>query len=451
MMHFCMIAFKNLLRNVKRNLATGSAIAFGFCGVLMLGGYANRVQNYLATYTVYVIHTGHLALFAPNGMENFDFKPKNHSLSPQTQAAIENILKSDPNVEFFERQLWGAGLVGNGCVSLPFIAKGIEPETDKKIYSHPMVRRWMPQFAPILKGRELWNYPSSLGGVALSRRLARGLGKTSVHEDFPPGQVVLVDCASPDARQKFGEDANVQFLVGSWEGSINALDGEVVSLFTTGFDETDSSAIMASTEYLQRLYDTNYLGRYAIWLKHPGRLPETRERIRSRLSEVGEKVDIYDWDDQRMSPYYFGTVNFLDSLVGFISVVMGVVILFSVLNSTTMTILERSQEIGTYRALGFRRSQVRNLFVLESVWLGLLALLVGAILGVVVIGAINASKIIYYPPGASDGLQLVLILNPIFSLLAALTAMLLTIAGTWVVASSRLRQMPANLLSGVAR
>ncbi|MFX8354967.1 FtsX-like permease family protein, partial [Acinetobacter baumannii] len=68
----------------------------------------------------------------------------------------------------------------------------------------------------------------------------------------------------------------------------------------------------------------------------------------------------------------FGTI------FGFIAVIMGVIVLFTIANTMSMSVMERINEIGTLRALGQRRSGVRRQFLAEGFLLGLF----GATLGV---------------------------------------------------------------------
>ncbi len=451
MIHFWLLALRNLQRNLKRNVATGSAIAFGFAGILMLGAYVHRVQRYLETHTIFAAHTGHIAVFARGGFENFNYKPKEHSFSKCQQEVIEGILSADKNIEFFERQLWGSGLIGNGCLSLPFFARGLEPKVDERLTTQAQVREWLPDYKPFLKGRGLWHYPADLAPLALSRRLARGLGKVAVHDELSPGSVAIVDCAANDARASFARDANVQLLGERWEVALGAADGEVVAHYTTGFDESDNSALMAPLSVLQNLYETDAVGRYSLWLKDASTRQVTLSRLQESFSQAGIEADFLPWDDFQLSPYYAGTVQFLFAMASFIAVVMTVVVVFSVLNSTTMTILERSEEIGTYRALGFRRRIVRHLFVQESVWLSMISLAVGAVIGVVAIAFVNRAGIIYHPPGISDGMRLRLVLHPLYAISMAISLLLLTMFATWLATFGRLREEPAKLLGGITR
>ncbi len=57
------------------------------------------------------------------------------------------------------------------------------------------------------------------------------------------------------------------------------------------------------------------------------------------------------------------------------------VILIGVVNTMRMSIRERTREIGTNRAIGMQRADVRSVFVLEIVFLAVLAAAVGILLG----------------------------------------------------------------------
>jgi putative ABC transport system permease protein len=445
-MSFWRLALRNLGRNIKRNIATGSAIAFGFAGILLLTGYSYRGTNYIRVYTVYVVHTGHLAIFAKDGFDQFPYHPAQYSLDVAAQDKVVAALREEPGVERFEKQIRGQGLVGNGCVSFPFMGQGYDPTVDLALRVHPQVKEWMPQFQYFLQGRGLWNFEPGLSPILLSKGLSLSLGKTRVHDEISPASPRLPDCAH--AREQAAGDANVQLLSGAWAGNVSAVDGESVGVFTTGVQETDNSAIVAPTALLQKLYDTDHVSQISVWLKDPSTLNEVRDRL---LAKLGDSVEILRWDEERLSPYYVGTVGFLRTLVYAGAIVMSLIIALSVLNSATMTILERSQEIGMYRSMGFRRGQVRALYVQESFLLSLISLAAGFILGIVSIQAINAAQFVYHPPGVSGGLTLVLILPWGQAFLVAGLILALVSVATYFAVSNRLRPTPADLLGGVLR
>ena len=60
------------------------------------------------------------------------------------------------------------------------------------------------------------------------------------------------------------------------------------------------------------------------------------------------------------------------------------IILVGVINTLRMTIKERTREIGTIRAIGMQKSDVRNLFMMETLLLTAFACLAGILLGIIV-------------------------------------------------------------------
>ena len=53
------------------------------------------------------------------------------------------------------------------------------------------------------------------------------------------------------------------------------------------------------------------------------------------------------------------------------------IILIGVINTLRMTIRERTREIGTVRAIGMQKKDVRNSFILETMFLGLFSAIAG--------------------------------------------------------------------------
>jgi putative ABC transport system permease protein len=136
-----------------------------------------------------------------------------------------------------------------------------------------------------------------------------------------------------------------------------------------------------------------------------------------------------------VSPFYVGTMNFLYVMASFIGTVIGSVVVLSILNSMTMTILERSREIGTFRSIGFTRTQMLGLFVREGVLLTGVGVLLGGVLAYTTAGLVNMANIRFSPPGVPGTMQL--LLTPNLTLGAVLAAAMLalailaTVTATW--------------------
>ena len=65
------------------------------------------------------------------------------------------------------------------------------------------------------------------------------------------------------------------------------------------------------------------------------------------------------------------------------------IILIGVINTLRMTIRERTREIGTIRAIGMQRKDVRRIFVLETAFLTLISSAAGTVLSFIVMGLLS--------------------------------------------------------------
>jgi len=444
------MAFRNLQRNKRRNLATGIAMAIGFAAFLAIGGYINRVEKYLRIHTIYGARTGHVVIYKKDGFENFYVKPKEYSLSPADQAAISDTLRemsTSIGIDLHGGILQGQGLVGNGCRTFPFLAMGIDPLLDKQLREHPLVGRWTQKFKGYKKGRGISEFPPETGAIAVAEGLAHILHKDKVYDDFPTDHrpQVITDCTAKNLFELTSSDANVQLAAGTWEGMMSALDGEIVATFNTGFSETNSSGIVTALTHLQKLYETDHVTLYAIWLKDAGQLKSAVAALREGLSRRQVDVDIYTWLNEELAPFYTGTMSFLRTMVGFVTFILASVVILSIFNAATMTVIERAQEIGMMRSLGYTRQQIRQLFIREIVALSLLSPVGGAICAVIGIAIINRMNITFSPAGLAGSIQLLLDPN-IETIIAATVVVPLLAVGTTMVAIRGMVNKPITIL-----
>lgn len=401
-------AVQNLARNKRRNMATGFAIALGFAALLTLGGYATHAQRNLKIDAIYENRTGHIVIYKEGGLEGFYTKPKDFSLTSAEQTKIEQVLSSLGNVEVYSPIFYGTGLIGNGCKTLPFIATGIDPAIDKWIRSRPETIIRAEQKRSLQKGLGLAEYPREFGAIAISRGLAKLLGKTKVVSEFPAGKapLVMVDCMQPDASELIAQDANVQLMSVSWEGMTSAIDGEVVSHFTSGVSAMENLAITIPIWDLQKLFGTENIAYFSVWLKDERQLSATLKELARKLAKVEVNAEAYRWDDEKVSPMYVGITDFLFTLISFIAAILVTIIIFSILNATTITAIERSHEIGMLRSVGFTRRQIQVLFVREMTALTALSILFGGLISAVSMLCVSFADITFQPPGMVGGIKL---------------------------------------------
>src|SRR5581483_4289781 len=135
-----------------------------------------------------------------------------------------------------------------------------------------------------------------------------------------------------------------------------------------------------------------------------------------------------------LNPYYGQTIGFFAAIFGFISILIGVIVLFTVSNTMSMAVMERTPEIGTLRAIGLRRSGFRKIFMAEGMLLGLTGSILGIVAALILAFAINHGGLTWTPPGRIDPVSLTVRVwgepRPMLAVAVALT--LVAIVSSWI-------------------
>lgn len=438
------IAIRNLGRNRRRNLSTGLAVALGYAAIVLLGGYATRIEGLLRTASVYLQRVGHVAIFRPGGLQRASAKPSGYSFTAEEQGKIAAILGGDPRVEFTGRYLRSGGLVGNGCKSVPFLGTGVDLDAERRILAHPEVLRWAPDLGQPLEGVPLVEFPAEVPAVALARGLATTLVKhPSPGASPPPG---ALDCGSDAA---VAADPFVQLAAVDFEGGFEAMDARVTTLYRAPSYDEDNRALTIGLPTLQRLLSTDRVTSVSVYLRDPRDTPAVVRDLSAKLAAAGVSAEVRRYDDPDANPYYVGTMETIAALVGFIGLLVIAVATLSVLNAMTLTILERTRELATFRSLGFTRGQVTALFLQEAAVLTALGLLAGLLLGLAAAAGINAADVRFEAVGMAGTIQLLIVPSPAVCLGVAAAYFPLALAATWFAVRRRVARPVATLLTAI--
>ena len=136
-------------------------------------------------------------------------------------------------------------------------------------------------------------------------------------------------------------------------------------------------------------------------LHHTSQLPAAKARLSELLAErfPGEPTEVLDFAE--LNPFYGQALAMFATLFVFVSLLIGGIVLFTVGNTMSAAVVERTAEIGTLRAMGLRRSGIRRLFMREGLLLGLAGGVLGVVTAAVLAGVINQSGLTWTPPGRS--------------------------------------------------
>ncbi|MCO6452762.1 MAG: ABC transporter permease [Caldilineales bacterium] len=151
---------------------------------------------------------------------------------------------------------------------------------------------------------------------------------------------------------------------------------KVVGLFETGVGWEDGGGLLFMREAQSLLNRPRSVSYIFVDVKNPAEAEIVRDAIDRRFPEARASLSsefAENTDDMASAQVMLDAISLLALLVG------GIV----VANTLLMSIFERTREIGTLRAVGWRKQRILRQIIEESVLLCLLAAIVGSIMGVV--------------------------------------------------------------------
>ncbi|MEY2988481.1 MAG: hypothetical protein RJB13_2002 [Pseudomonadota bacterium] len=431
------IAFRNLFQAKRRTLLLGSAIAFVSLLLLLLLSISKGVSNRLIEAST-LTSTGHV------NIAGF-YKQRANSATPliTNREEIRALVRANvPDLALVTDRARGWGrLIGPGGSFNTGLNGVILEEAD---------------FLNEVKLAEQSEYKKD-GEERVTGNIA----------NFGQPNSILIFAAQ---AKKLGVDVGdtLTFITEANGGQANSVDLTVVAVARDmGFLSNFSVFVPRQTvlDLDRRGPDTT--GAVWIYLKDISRANEVRKQMEGVLQNAGFtilehdprpfffkfqkivsqdwrglRLDLTTWDDE--VSFINWIVTSLNALSIFLVAILGFIIATGIANSMWMSVRERTKEIGTLRAIGMQKNQVRSLFMTEASLLGLFGAVAGSLIGVIVTVLVNWAEI----PITNSGLRVFLmtesinlVLQPVHILTALIFLPMLTAVAA-LYPSIKASQMP---------
>lgn len=353
------LALRNLLRHRKRTSLGLAAISFGVVALLLAGGFIEW-NNWALRESTIQSRLGHIQAVRPGYFEAGEAAPFEYLLPDA--APKRRAIREMPHVEAVAPRLKFTGLVSHGDTTLSFMGEGVVAEQETQVS-----RR-----LTVFSGENLSS--SDPNGVIVGKGLAANLG-------VEPGDTVVL-LATPAS------------------GGMNAVEASVRGLFYTSSKPFDDAFLRVPLEMAQGLMRVQGAHTWVILLDETHRTPEMLQTLRTRFANAGDELQFVPWIE--LADFYKKTVVLFSAQMDVVRVVIALIILMSISNTLVMGVLERTSEIGTLMALGFKRLKILQLFVSEGVLLGVLGGTLGVGLGLGLAEIISAIGIPMPPSPGMD-------------------------------------------------
>ncbi|MEF2522119.1 ABC transporter permease [Vibrio mimicus] len=391
------LAALNLQRNRRRSLLSISIIAIAVLALTSAGGFGLYTYDSLRESTARDV--GHLTLSLRGYFEQEEETPLANGL--EESDSIRQALLANPAIRGIQPRIELTGLVSNGVKSTIFVGLGVDyKEFDMK--------------GPFLDLR---------AGQTLQDPNSPRFGPTQ------PQVMLGVDLAR-----------NLNVTVGDWvtllatttDGALNALDFQVRGLYSTGVPELDKRQLYLHLSSAQELLNSSKVSTLSVYLFTTEHTASVQRWVEEQLSKLHLVQDLQVTPWQQLAVFYTRVKDLYDRLFGVMGTVMAMVVFVALFNTLTMSVSERTREIGTLSALGAYPNDILAGFVREATLLALCGTLFGTLLNLLTIAVVRVADIqMPPPPGRTDGYPLDLYFSFTLVGLCAVGTVVICVLAAW--------------------
>jgi putative ABC transport system permease protein len=365
------IALRNLLRYKRRTMLTSALICLGVVAVLLFISISGSFKSMMIGQITDSM-LGHIQVHRKGYLSSIDSLPLDRNLNPKQVATVAGILDESKAVQAWSMRIRLGAMFSNFTETTNIRLNAIDPERELKT-------------VPMLADRVIQGKKEGLlgkGEIVVPELIAKGM-KVKVGDS-----VVLV------ATNKDGAVNGQPFVVrsilegisgpGGRDGLMHIEDARTL-LRTSGKEVSEIAVRLRSMDSLQKFF---------------GKL---RSELEPMKNQKGMPVfEAHTWE--KLSPFY-NIARMIDLMTLFIKIMLVAIVLVSIMNVMIMAVYERINEIGTIAAIGTVPSKILSLFVAEGFLLGLFGTVIGVVLSLGGIAAMNSMKL-SFDFGRQKGLML---------------------------------------------
>jgi len=354
-----LLALRNVLRQRRRSLIGVAAVAFGVIALLLAAGFIEWIFWGMREGTIRS-RLGHVQIAVKGYLEKGIADPFAYLLPADSPAKASTA--ELPGVRTLAPRLAFSGLASVGDATLSFLGEGMDPEREAELNTN----------VAMVAGEGLST--ADPRGIIVGWGLAENLGV------------------------KVGD--TIVLLATTKSGGINAVEGRVRGLFSTVTKAYDDAALRVPLALAQELLRVSGSHTWVLLLDKTERTPAVVSDLRRSLG--AEAVDVIPWYD--LADFYNKTVALFSRQVSVMKLIVAIIIVLSIANVMTMSVMERTGEIGTALALGVPRIRILTQVVFEGLALGAIGGAIGVVVGFALSKIISAIGIpMPPPPGMARG------------------------------------------------
>jgi putative ABC transport system permease protein len=330
------IAWRNIWRNKRRSLIVLSSVIVGVIAAILVDGLSNGMLKQML-FNQINSSVSHIQIHKKGFYDNKTVQ----NYIPDYQKAV-NAVKNNPSVKYYSERVITFGLLSSASNSSGVYINGVNPAQEQNITD---INRSIVEGSYLKgEGRDI------VIGKSLAEKLGVGIGDKVVAMSNTP------------------------------DGSVGSDVFRVKGIYETFSSEFDRINIYIPIKKAQQMLDIgDNVHEIAIITNDYEQAGKVKNEILSNLNGDYEVLSYMD-----LLPMLILQMDFYKETMLIFNLIIGLALIFGIINVMLMSVLERIREFGVLMSIGMKNSKLFLMIVTESFIIGLIGTGIGIGLGLLI-------------------------------------------------------------------
>ena len=327
------LAWRNIWRNRRRSLIVLTSVIVGLVAIIISDGLSNGMIGQML-FNQIDLNISHIQVHKKGFNNNKVVK----NYIPDYKK-VESLLKNNSEIKDYSKRVFVTGILSSANNSSGVMIYGINPAQEAKV---SIVEN------SIINGNYLTGNKRE---IIIGKKLAQKL------------EVEIGD--------------KVVAMANTVKGDIGSEVFRIVGIFRTASSEFDKTAIYipAQTEQSMLNLDDKYY-EFAIFTKDYDKVDQVQQSLKA---ELGDDYEVLSYKD--LLPMLIYQIELYKETMWILNVIIGLALIFGIINSMLMSVFERIKEFGVLMSIGMKNSRIYSMIITEAFIIGIIGTLVGLIIG----------------------------------------------------------------------
>lgn len=340
------IAFNNLLKHKGRTIFNTLTFAVNAMALIVLLGMLKGMYNQAFDRTI-ALDTGHFKIYHKDYVAEKEKMPLDKNIENPYE-----VIKAIQDVKHFisaAPRIKKNGILSNKINKTNIIIIGID--FDRELKTTELFKNLKPE-----------NYLENSGEILIGKKLSELLRSNT-------GDTMLIY-------------SQTQYKAN------NLMDVMLKGIYSIGFAVMEKMVVYIPFNFAQDFFDMhNKATEIIIRIDDKKFVPVVKKQIEKILKEKYPDLILRDWTQEAESLIAGAQADFIS--YGVIFAILLFLAISIIMNTLTITVFERTAEIGTLRAIGLTKGQIRWMFLWEGILLSLGGAIIGGILVLPIVAYLN--------------------------------------------------------------